>query len=62
MDPEEQAIFYPEADHLEELFLDALRFAWESGFRLARAYGDNHAHFQGEQKERQWQEIPQLMT
>ena len=31
-----------------------LRAAWEAGFRLCRSYGDNHAHFDGEQKERQW--------
>lgn len=31
------------------------RNAWEAGFRLCRAYGDNHPHFDGEQKERQWQ-------
>ena len=33
---------------------DSLRAAWEAGFRLCRSYGDNHAHFDGEQKERQW--------
>lgn len=32
-----------------------LREAWEAGFRLCRSYGDNCAHFDGEQKERQWQ-------
>ncbi len=31
-----------------------LRRAWEAGFKLCRGYGDNHAHFYGEQKERQW--------
>lgn len=31
-----------------------LRAAWEKGFRLCRAYGDNHFHFADEQKERQW--------
>ena len=33
----------------------ALRSAWDAGFALCRAYGNNHAHFAGEQKERQWQ-------
>jgi hypothetical protein len=33
---------------------DRLRHAWETGFRLAVAYGDNHAHWDGEQRERQW--------
>lgn len=31
-----------------------LRAAWEAGFALCRSYGDNHAHFDGEQKERHW--------
>lgn len=31
-----------------------LRKAWEAGFALCRRYGDNHVHFEGEQKERQW--------
>ncbi len=31
-----------------------LRHAWDTGFRLAVAYGDNHAHLDGEQRERQW--------
>lgn len=30
------------------------RAAWEAGFALARSYGDNAVHFDGEQKERQW--------
>jgi hypothetical protein len=30
------------------------RPAWEAGFRLCRSYGDNHAHFDGAQKEAQW--------
>jgi hypothetical protein len=34
--------------------LQLQREAWEAGFRLCRSYGDNHAHFDGEQKERQW--------
>jgi hypothetical protein len=34
--------------------LSDLKAAWESGFKLAVGYGDNHAHFDGEQKERQW--------
>jgi hypothetical protein len=33
---------------------EAQRHAWEAGFRLCRSYGDNHAHFDGEQKERHW--------
>lgn len=33
------------------------RQAWEAGFTLAVGYGDNHVHFQGEQKERQWQRL-----
>jgi hypothetical protein len=35
---------------------DEARVAWEAGFRLCRSYGDNHAHFDGEQKERRWLE------
>lgn len=31
-----------------------LRRAWEAGFELCLGYGDNHAYFDGEQKERQW--------
>ena len=34
----------------------ALRHAWEAGFRLCRSYGDNHHHFDGEQKERRWRD------
>ena len=30
------------------------RQAWEAGFILCRNYGDNHAHFEGAQKERLW--------
>lgn len=30
------------------------RQAWEAGFQLCRSYGDNHAHFDGEQKEARW--------
>lgn len=30
------------------------RIAWEAGFKLAVAYGDNHVHCEGEQKEKQW--------
>jgi hypothetical protein len=47
-------------DHVLELrrqrdaALTQLRAAWEMGFALCRQYGDNHAHFDGEQKERQW--------
>jgi hypothetical protein len=33
---------------------DLLRLAWEMGFALCRAYGDNHAHFRGTQKHAQW--------
>lgn len=32
-----------------------IKAAWEKGFRLAVGYADNHAHFQGAQKERQWE-------
>jgi len=38
-------------------FIKKLRLAWEAGFQLCRGYADNHQHFQGEQKERQWQEF-----
>lgn len=31
-----------------------IRQAWQEGFDLCRRYGDNHAHFDGEQKERHW--------
>lgn len=31
-----------------------LRAAWEDGLRVARSYGDNFFHCQGEQKERKW--------
>jgi hypothetical protein len=34
-----------------------LRTAWEAGFRLCRTYGDNHAHFDGAQKEAQWKKF-----
>lgn len=30
------------------------RKAWEAGFILCRNYGDNHAHWEGSQKERLW--------
>jgi len=36
---------------------ERLRHAWETGFRLAVAYGDNYAHWDGEQRERQWQDF-----
>ena len=36
---------------------EALRRAWEAGFKLCRHYGDNHAHFDGEQKERHWEAL-----
>lgn len=39
-----------------------LREAWEEGFRLCRGYGDNHAHFAGEQKEQQWQSFKLSLT
>lgn len=39
---------------IESRLQTQLRAAWEEGFRLCRSYGDNHAHFQGDQKERQW--------
>jgi hypothetical protein len=32
-----------------------IREAWEAGFKLAVSYGDNWIHFDGEQKERQWE-------
>lgn len=31
-----------------------VRVAWEQGFMLCRSYGDNHVHFAGAQRERQW--------
>jgi hypothetical protein len=34
--------------------LEAVRFAWEAGFKLCQSYGDNWIHFGGQQKERQW--------
>jgi hypothetical protein len=37
--------------------VDAIRLAWEAGFKLAVGYGDNWPHFDGEQKERQWLEF-----
>lgn len=37
--------------------LTELRHAWEQGFKLAVGYADNHFHFAGEQKERQWQKF-----
>lgn len=40
-------------DQLATARADARR-AWEAGFRLAVVYGDNHIHFDGEQKEKQW--------
>lgn len=36
------------------LLRQLIRVAWEQGFKLCRGYGDNHVHFQGEQRERQW--------
>lgn len=35
---------------------ELLRKAWEMGFWLAIDYGDNYGHFQGEQKERMWED------
>lgn len=43
------------AQEIEQLKA-ALRSAWEEGFRLCRSYGDNHAYFEGDQKERQWRD------
>ena len=31
-----------------------LRHAWEHGIKIARSYGDNIVHLEGDQKERQW--------
>lgn len=42
------------AESLKEGWEKRTREAWEAGFRLCRAYGDNHIHFQGEQKESAW--------
>ncbi|HEX3058086.1 MAG TPA: hypothetical protein VHP62_01920 [Usitatibacter sp.] len=42
-----------EMAYREELEM-RVREAWEAGFALCRSYGDNHAHFEGEQKERKW--------
>lgn len=36
---------------------ERLRHAWECGFRLAVAYGDNHHHWDGEQRERRWRDF-----
>ncbi len=36
---------------------EKMRYAWQSGFELARHYGDNFVHFRGEQKERHWQRL-----
>lgn len=51
---------YPDHGRLQDA-LEALRWyqereraAWEAGFELCIGYGDNYAHFHGEQKERQW--------
>lgn len=33
---------------------ERMRAAWEAGFTLCRSYGDNHVHFDGEQKEAHW--------
>ena len=33
-----------------------IREAWEAGFKLCRSYGDNHWHWDGEQKEQRWRE------
>ena len=34
-----------------------LRNAWEHGIKIARSYGDNICHFEGEQKEAQWRKF-----
>ncbi len=34
-----------------------LRNAWEHGIKIARCYGDNICHLQGEQKETQWRKF-----
>lgn len=44
-------------DALRRCHEKELRVAWEAGFKLCRGYADNHVHFQGEQKERQWLEF-----
>lgn len=41
---------------------EKIRFAWEQGFTLARHYGDNAHHFDGEQKERHWQSLVTTMA
>lgn len=41
-------------EHPRVFTVDELRAAWEAGFSLCRAY--DHGHFQGEQKERRWEE------
>lgn len=33
-----------------------IREAWEAGFKLCRSYGDNHWHWDGEQREQRWRE------
>ncbi len=36
---------------------ELVRQAWEAGFSLCRAYGDNWFHFDGAQKERQFAKL-----
>ena len=43
-----------ELDRLRNDQIARCKEAWEAGFRLCRAYGDNHIHFEGEQKARHW--------
>lgn len=44
----------PKLEAQREQLEQAQRNAWEAGFALCRSYGDNHIHFDGEQKERYW--------
>lgn len=42
--------------------LEQLRIAWEAGFKIAVRYNDNYVHFDGEQKEREWQEFLKTLS
>lgn len=45
-------------DGWEQVRDDArLRHAWETGFKLCASYGDNRAHFTGDQADRQWLKV-----
>ncbi len=46
-----------EAEAERDAMKESVKYAWQSGFELARHYGDNFVHFRGEQKERHWQSL-----